>query len=233
MTGPPVATFLRRVALLTSLTDAELAALARLSQNRQYLPGTQILSGSDESTDVLFILSGRVQVQRYSKNGREVIYSIIGAGEVFGEFSAIDGLPRSALVIAIENTLVCRMSSIAFVSLLSSHFDVALRLMRLLTARLRALSDRQLELIASNSRDRVIGEIARLAKSGVEHGDSITICPAPTHYEIAARIGSQRETVTKELNRLEALGYLRIHRRQIVITDANKFREKLLAVRCP
>jgi len=230
MTDSSITALLRQISLLSSLPDAELSALARRWKSRHYSQRCEILSEREESTDVFFILSGRVQVQRYSENGRELIYSIIGAGEIFGEFSAIDGRPRSASVVAIEDTLVCRMTSTEFLSLLSSNFDVALQLMRLLSAKLRVLTNRQLELATSSSRDRLLGELARLAKSGVERGASITIRPAPTHYEIAARVGSQREAVTKELNRLEELGYLRVGRKHIVILDATKFRDDLLAV---
>jgi CRP-like cAMP-binding protein len=116
--------------------------------------------------------------------------------------------------------------------MLSSNFDIALKLMRLLTAKLRALTDRQLELVALDSRQRVICELARLADTGVLCGPSVTIRPAPTHYEIAARVGSQREAVTKELGRLEALGFLRVRRQHIVIVDMARFRRELLASHC-
>jgi len=124
------------------------------------------------------------------------------------------------------------MNSSEFLSVLSSNFDIALKLMRLLTSKLRTLTDRQLELVALTSRDRVLSELARLADTGIKSGASVTIRPAPTHYEIAARVGSHREAVTKELNRLEALGYLRVSRKQIVILDIARFRNDLLTARC-
>ena len=233
MMDSSAATLLRQVALFTSLRDEELFSVARRSRIQRYTERQEILSAGDNGTDVFFILSGRVEVRNYSKNGREFVYSTIGAGESFGEFAAIDGRPRSASIVALEDSLVCRMGSSEFLSVLSSNFDVALRLMRLLTAKLRGLTDRQLELVASNSRDRILSELARLADTGIKRGASITIQPAPTHYEIAARVGSQREAVTKELNRLEALGYVRVSRKHIVILDMARFREDLLTVQYP
>jgi CRP/FNR family transcriptional regulator, cyclic AMP receptor protein len=233
MTASSAATLLRQVALFSSLPDEELSSVARRSTIQRYTERQEILSAGDSGTEVFFILSGRVEVRNYSKSGREFVYSTIGAGESFGEFAAIDGLPRSASIVALEDSLVCRMGSSEFLSVLSSNFDIALKLLRLLTAKLRGLTDRQLELVASNSRDRILSELARLADTGIKRGASITIQPAPTHYEIAARVGSQREAVTKELNRLEALGYVRVSRKHIVILDMARFREDLLTAQYP
>jgi CRP-like cAMP-binding protein len=127
-----VANFLRRVPLLSSLPDEKLSALARRLRTQRYKEQQEILSADDHTTDVFFVFSGRVEVRNYSENGREFVYSVIGKGEVFGEFAAIDGRPRAASVVALEESLVCRMSSAEFLSVLSSNFDTALKLMRLL-----------------------------------------------------------------------------------------------------
>ena len=172
------------------------------SNIRRFVKGNQILSVRDQSNDVFFILDGRLQVKNYSQGGREFIYSEIAGGDLFGEFSALDGLPRSASVVAIEDAMVARMKSADFLALLAANFDLTLRLLRLLTAKARGLSDRLLEMIVMSARDRVRFEISRLAAGGVRDGSSVMIRPAPTHYEIAARVGSHREAVTRELNRL-------------------------------
>jgi len=232
MADPTIDALLRQVGLFSSLPEEALSALSCQPKVQRFKERQEILTADDNSTDVFFVLSGRIEVRNYSENGREFIYSTIGSGEIFGEFAAIDGRPRSASVIALEDSLVCRMNSSEFLSVLSSNFDIALKLMRLLTSKLRTLTDRQLELVALTSRDRVLSELARLADTGIKSGASVTIRPAPTHYEIAARVGSHREAVTKELSRLEALGYLRVSRKHIVILDMAKFRD-LLAVRSP
>ena len=190
---------------------------------------SQILSVRDRSNDVFFILRGRLQIKNYSQRGREFIFSEIGAGQIFGEFAALDGLPRSASVEAMEDSVVARMKAVDFVSLLRSDFDLTMRLLRLLTAKSRGLSDRLFELIALNARDRICFELARLALNGTQDGSSVMIRPAPTHYELAARIGSHREAVTRELNQLVSHGYLRLGRRHIVIVDMTRFSNELLA----
>jgi CRP-like cAMP-binding protein len=219
---------LRRIELFDRLADDKLAFVAAHSVLHSYAGGSQVLSHHDKSNDVFFILGGRLQVKNYSRSGREFIYSEIGAGQLFGEFSAIDGLPRSAAVEAIDDSLVAHMKAADFLALLKSDFDLTLRLLRLLTAKSRGLSDRMFELIALTARDRLCGELARLAAEGTKEGTSILIRPAPTHYEFAARIGSHREAVTRELNQLAARGLLRLGRRHIVILDAARFRREML-----
>lgn len=211
------------------MPDETLRLVASRSIVHGWTAHSQILSVRDQSNDVFFILEGRLQVKNYSQRGREFIFSEIGAGQIFGEFAALDGLPRSASVEAMEDSVVARMKAADFLSLLRSDFDLTLRLLRLLTAKSRGLSDRLFELIALNARDRICFELARLAVTGVRDGSSVMIRPAPTHYELAARIGSHREAVTRELNLLVSHGYLRLGRRHIVIVDMTRFTTELLS----
>jgi CRP-like cAMP-binding protein len=227
-----IADLLQHVALFSSLPSDKLSALARRLRPHRYAKRQEILRADDTSTDVFFVLSGRIEVRNYSDNGREFIYATSGAGETFGEFAAIDGRPRAASVVALEDCLVCRMGSAEFILLLRENFDITLKLLKLLTARLRVTSDRQLELVALSCRDRLLGELARLAVTGTKRGQEVAIEPAPTHHELGARIGSHREVITKELNRLEALGYLRVKQKQIVILDMARFRDDLLSKHC-
>ena len=219
----------RRIDLFDKLPDETLRLIASRAIVHSWAAHSQILSVRDQSNDVFFILRGRLQIKNYSQRGREFIFSEIGAGQIFGEFAALDGLPRSASVEAMEDSVVARMKAVDFVSLLRSDFELTMRLLRLLTAKSRGLSDRLFELIALNARDRICFELARLAQNGTEDGSSIMIRPAPTHYELAARIGSHREAVTRELNQLVSLGHLRLGRRHIVIVDMTRFTKELLA----
>jgi len=218
----------RQIELFGDLDDEALARVVARCVVTGRSRNSQILSSRDESNDVFFILEGRIQVKDYSENGREFIFSEIGAGQIFGEFSALDGLPRSASVVAIEESVVARMKAADFTTLLRSDFGLTLRLLRILTGKARGLSERVFELIALNARDRICFELARLAATGVRDGVRVMIRPAPTHYELAARIGSHREAVTRELNHLEARGYVELGRRHLVILDMTRFASDLL-----
>lgn len=228
MATPALLAQFRRIGLFVDLDDEALQRVVARCSVSNRARNTEILSFRDESNDVFFILEGRIQVKNYSEHGREFIFSDFGEGQIFGEFSAIDGLPRSASVVAMEDSVVARMKAADFVALLRSDFDLTLRLLRILTGKARGLSDRIFDLIALNARDRICFELVRLAAAGVREGARVMIRPAPTHYEIAARIGSHREAVTRELNHLVTRGYVELGRRHVVIIDLDRFTNDLL-----
>jgi CRP/FNR family transcriptional regulator, cyclic AMP receptor protein len=220
----------RAISLFAHVGDELIAAAITRSTLRHVEKGKEFLSFRDRTNDVFFVFEGRIQIKNFSSGGREFIYSEVGKGDLFGEFSALDNLPRSASVVAIEQSTVARMKAADFLDLLRSDFDLTLQLFRLLTVKARELSDRVLELIASSARQRLRFEISRLAAKGIREGGQIVIRPAPTHYELAARVGSQREVVTRELKRLVSLGHLHVNRQQIVVLDIERFSDELIAL---
>jgi CRP-like cAMP-binding protein len=216
---------LRVISLFEDLPDAELARIAEFCVIRNYEKTAQIVGQQDRTTDVFFVLSGTVRFSSYSPTGREVIYNEISTGGIFGEFSAIDGLPRSATNIAVTDCVLARMTAAKFHELLVGNGAIATRLVELLVAKIRQMSERVFEVSALAVRERVRRELLRLAESGTTLRDGIIIQPAPTHYEIAARIGSHREAVTREFNRLEAEHIVEIRRREIRIVDIGQLRD--------
>jgi len=215
---------LRVISLFEELTEPDLARVALHCLTRRYLRQVQIAGEQDAGSDVFFILDGSVRVSSTTAEGREVIYSELGKGDIFGEFAAIDGLPRCASVVATSDCLVARMTSDRFNAVVQQNGIVASQLIRLLVAKIRLMSERVLEISALAARERVRRELLRLANQGLRSGQSVLISPAPTHYELAARIGAHRETVTRELNRLEAEHIVRIARREIQILDLARLR---------
>ena len=221
----PQASRLRIIALFEELSDAELAAIARSCTTRIYKRHAQISEVNDKAGDVFFILEGSVRANTVSADGREVIYTDLGVGDIVGEFSAIDHQPRSSGMVATSDCLLARMTADKFDALLRGNSTVALHLIRLLVAKIRRMSERVFEVSALAVRERVRRELLRLAKDGEAFRNGIVIRPAPTHYEIAARIGSHREAVTREFNRLEADGIVEVRRRQLRIIDIKRLQE--------
>ncbi len=215
---------LRAISLFRDLSDDALARVAAACSIRTYDKNAHILGEQEPTTDVFFVLSGTVRFSSHAPTGREVIYSEISGGNLFGEFAAIDGLPRSSDVVAVTECRVARMHSAAFADLLKREGMVAFHLIELLVSKVRQASERVYETSALAVRDRLRREILRLAGSGA--GDGIVISPAPTHYEIAARIGSHREAITRELDRLAAAGVLEVSRRQLRILDFKRLKEE-------
>ena len=210
---------LRIISLFEDLPDSELARIAELCTIRSYEKHAQIVGEQEQTTDIFFILSGTVRFTSYAPTGREVIFNEISSGGIFGEFSAIDGLPRSATCIAMSDCLLARMSGKRFYEVLVSNGAIAARLVELLVVKMRKMSERVFEVSALAVRERVRREQLRLAEGGTAFRKGVVIQHAPTHYEIAARIGSHREAVTREFNRLEAEHVVEVRRRQIRIID--------------
>lgn len=215
---------LRIISLFEDLPDSDLLRIAELCTIRSYEKHAQIVGEQEQTTDVFFVLSGTVRFNSYAATGREVIFGEISSGGIFGEFSAIDGLPRSSTVVALSDCQVARMSAAKFFEVLTHDGAIATRLVVLLVAKIRKMSERVFEVSALAVRERVRRELLRLAESGTVFRKGVVIQPAPTHYEIAARIGSHREAVTREFNRLESERIVEVRRRQIRIVDIDQLK---------
>jgi CRP-like cAMP-binding protein len=205
--------------LFADLPAAVLASIASRCSIRSYQAEQQILSEDEVTSDVFFVLSGSVRINAYVSSGREVIFHDIAAGGIFGEFSAIDGKPRSAAASALSECRLARMTSQAFQEVLRTNSTVSMRMMEMLVEKVRQRSERIVEASALTVRDRLRRELLRLAQHGKFVANGILIQPAPTHYEMAARIGSHREAVTREFKRLETEKLIEARRGLIKIID--------------
>lgn len=185
-----------------------------------------VVEQSDDTTDLFLIAEGRVRAKKFSLAGKEVSFIDLSAGDVFGEFSAIDGQPRSATVVTLTDCVVGRLSADAFRRLLSEHPEVSLKVIEMLVAKVRELSERVFEFSALAVRNRIHAELLRLAHTAQPgpNDNTAVIDEVPTHYEIATRISTHREAVTRELNTLEANGVIRAERGRIVVRDMKALR---------
>ncbi|HLZ84183.1 MAG TPA: Crp/Fnr family transcriptional regulator [Caulobacteraceae bacterium] len=178
--------------------------------------GASILSKGDTSSDVFFVLEGRLQVLIYSANGREVSLRDLSEGDMFGEMAAIDGEGRSASIIAIDDSRLLAMSRPDFRAVIDSSPDASMWLLGQLTARIRAMTERVFELSALNVQSRLHCELLRMA---ARSSTGLEVRPAPTHAELANRIGTHREAVTREMRALSAQNIIKTGRRRIQFVD--------------
>jgi len=194
---------------------------------RWYDPDERILSQEDQTTDVFFIVEGRVRITNYSPDGREVSFRDMGTGEIFGELAAIDGLPRSASALALARTLLGAMSAQAYGRLLEGH-PLLMRACLVRLARLvRALSDRVIEFSTLSVKDRICAELLRLAAQPSGRKGPWGIEQMPTHAELANRIATHREAVTRTLQKLEQEGIIRREGRKLILPDPARLRRIL------
>ena len=208
------------------LNAVERQALAARCTCFHYQPGQQIVSYHDGGRDVFFMVSGQAQATIFSLSGKQVTLQDLGPGAMFGELSAIDGRPRSAHIVALTDALICSMSPDDFMDAVHRYPAVADITLRRLTGMVRLLSERVFEISALPVKNRIHAELLRLAvQNPAGCGDAgAVIAPAPTHSDIASHIGTHREGVTRELNRLKQQGLLARQGNSLVIHDVSRLR---------
>ena len=215
---------LRRNVLFDRLDERQVEAIDQRCLWIRCEEGHQIIGQSDPTTDVFFVIEGVVRAKSYSGTGREVSFVDITAGKLFGEFSAIDGRPRASSVVAMTPCLLARMSAEDFQRTLSENPEAALKLISLLVGKTRSLSDRVFEFSTLPVQSRVHVELLRLAEQVGGDGSRAVIQPAPTHQELATRISTHREAVTRELNHLASDNLISLRRRRVEILDLPRLR---------
>ena len=210
--------FLRNVSLFEGLNDVELEAIFELSFTRNFAKDGVIIL-AEEVGDTLFIIEeGQVKVSIVSEGGREVILSLLGPGAVFGELALLDGKPRSANVVATDDTSLVMLRRSDFQQLIYKTPQIAMALLAELARRLRR-TDRQIEGLALlDVASRISETLLQLATDqGKETAEGIAIESRPTHQELANMSGTTRETVSRVLKRLENQGYIACKGRTIIV----------------
>ena len=210
------------VAIFKGLSADRLARVARRCDWRRYEPGEQIVHYQDNSNDVFFLVLGDARVTIYSLEGRIVSFRELIAGDTFGEYPAFDGGPRSASVEARSACQVASMPAAAFLEVLESEPQVAQRLIRTLVKTIRGLTNRVYEFSTLAVSNRIQAELLRLAKAVAVSNDGACISPAPTHAEIASRVSTHREAVTRELNHLSKTGIVERRANSLLIKDIDR-----------
>lgn len=225
--APPPEGDYRANRLFRHMKPDEIEALAPRIEHLHHGKGELIIQRLDENGGIYLLLKGALLANQYARSGREVGYRRISAGSYFGEISAIDGLPRSVNVVALEDVRVARLPQ----PLIQSLFEQSPRFMRAILEDLagltRSLTDRLFELNAVSVACRVDIELLRMATLAGGEGPQATIHPCPTHAELAVLVGSQREAVTRELNRLAGLKIVSQTGRTLRILDLSALADEI------
>jgi CRP/FNR family transcriptional regulator, cyclic AMP receptor protein len=210
---------LSRVRLLAALARGDLEQVVKACKWQDHEAGAEILSYRDASTDVFFLAAGKVRVIIYSPEGKAVLFADLKAGATFGEIAAIDRAPRSASAEAIEPCTVAFLTARQFEGLLLKHPAMAYATLRHLGAEVRRLTERVLEFSTLMVQNRIQAELLRLAADAGQGDGQALLSPAPSLSDIADRVSTHREAVSRELSRLGAVGLLRRERGDLRITD--------------
>jgi CRP/FNR family transcriptional regulator, cyclic AMP receptor protein len=199
---------LRRIDLLQGLSAARLDAVSQQCRWRHCEAGQRLVAREDADRDLHFVVAGTMRVTTYSPGGRETSFRDLPEGTSFGELAAIDGRPRSADVVALAPGLIASMGPAAFRELLREEWVVNERVLLRLADLARGLVDRVVELSTLNVHQRVCMELLRIARSTGAGDKDVRIEPAPKHTDLANRVSTYREQVTRELSALARAGVL-------------------------
>ena len=206
---------LRKVPLFSQLAPSDLERVSEISRERAY-PRNSVILFEDDPGDALYVVAqGQVKVVLIGEDGREVILSVMGEGEFFGEMALVDDEPRSAHVIAMEDSTLLVLRREDFQGILKQTPGIALALLRELSRRLRRVDEKVGSLVLLD----VNGRVAQLLLDLADEAGSERITRRLTHHTIAQMIGSSRETVSRTMRDLVEKGYIDVSRREIVIRD--------------
>lgn len=211
----PVATTLQAIPLFEHLTDEELARMGELTRQRKHPKGSVILFEDDPGDALYVVIEGQVKVVLIGEDGREVILATLADGDFFGEMSLIDDEPRSAHVIAMENSNLLVLRRDDFQRCLEDNPRMALGLLRALTKRLRLADSKIGGLVLLD----VTGRVARLLLEMADENDGVVISRKVTHHQIAQMIGSSRETVSRTMRTLAEENLIEVAGKTITVRD--------------
>ncbi len=220
---------LKRFEVLKELSAGAVGDLAAACSWASVPSGKQIVLANEPSADVYFILTGKVRVLLYSAvEGKPVLFAALGAFEMFGEMAAIDGGPRSATVEADEDCTFAILPRDQFLRLIGAHPPFALAVMKQLAAQVRRLSDRVYEFSTLGVQARVYAELLRIAALAGEENGQALLSPAPLLVDLAARVSTHREAVSRVISRLQDKAILRREGPNIRILEIDRLRKLLL-----
>jgi CRP/FNR family transcriptional regulator, cyclic AMP receptor protein len=210
---------LRQVPILAGVSDASLERVARVCKWQEFEAGEQLVQYQDPSTDVFFLTAGKLRVVVYSLEGKAVQFTDLKPGAMFGEIAAIDRAARSASVEALEASTLALLTADQFEDLLLREPRVALATLKHVAVEVRRLSERVVEFSTLVVQNRIQAELLRLAADAGKDGPGALLSPAPSLADIAERISTHREAVSRELSRLVSMGLVRREGANLRIVD--------------
>ncbi len=217
-----------QVPVFSQLPAEDVEALALQARERRYRRGEVIFRKDDPGTTFHIITEGKVRIVLPSPEGEEVTVAILGSGEFFGEFSLLDGEPRSATAIAGEDTRTVVVNREGFLSWLSDRPAVAIALLAVLSRRLRRSDELLGDVAFLNVPGRLakkLVQLSQLYRRETPQGQPVQV--RLTQEELASTIGVTRESVNKYLRYFSSKGWVTLGKGRISILDPDALQEQI------
>lgn len=220
---------LRSISLFSGLSDSELELLAdRLGKHT--FGRSVIIFHKDSPGETTYIIeSGKVRIFVLSESGQEISVRVYGTGEVFGELSMLDGLPRSAGAAAMEETHVFALHREDFLELLKAYPHMASGIVATLSSRVRYTTEYAESLAFLDVDGRVAKRLLELTEQhGVQTPDGMEIALQLTQSDLASLVGATRERVNKVLGAFRAQGLIELDGHRIIVRDRRGLKRRIV-----
>jgi len=219
--------FLSQVPLFHSLSEEAMKGLLANIRKIRFKKGEALFKKGMEGDSLFIIKRGKVKIVIGSEDGEEIILAIFSVGDFFGEMSLLDGMPRSADAVAIEDTEVMMLNRREFINFLIGNEQAIRSILQSLSMRLRKTDDMLEDTCFLNISDRVRKKLLELAESyGIEEKKSILIDLDITQRELAGMVGATRESVNKSLRILREKGIISTEGGRIRIHNLSLLRKR-------
>lgn len=216
---------LRNVPIFGELSDQELERIASLGVRKKYKKGGIILLEEETGAALFVIMTGKVKIVRMDDDGREVILSILGESDFFGEMAILDGSTRSASVVATSKAELFMIHRGDFLKALNDYPSVAIALLRELTNRLRKADAQIKSLSLKDASGRVATVILQLADDvGVFRKGKVEIDELPLQQDIANMAGTSRETISRMIHKFIKKGHIQLQGNKLILNDYEAFK---------
>jgi CRP/FNR family cyclic AMP-dependent transcriptional regulator len=221
--------FLRNVPIFADLEEKDLLRVVKLGTSQKYKKGNIVVLEQESGAALFVIITGKVKVVRMDEDGREVILSMFGPGEFFGEMSLLDVLARSASVVATVKSELFMIHRRDFLELLNEFPSVTISLLAELAMRLRKADMQIKSLSLKDAEGRVANVMLILADDvGIFRKGKVEIDELPLQQDIANMAGTSRETVSRMIHLFIEGGEVQMKGNKLIINDYEAFRKKYL-----
>lgn len=216
--------YLENFKILSVLSPPEKERLSEMVMMKQPDKREIIRFSNDSTNKIYFVKAGKVKISKYSENGQEIILSILGPGEIFGELAIAGQSDSDEVAEIVENAIICELKLDDMAKMLDMNPQFNLQITKLIGFKFKKIQGRLESLFFKNAPDRIKEIIKELAS---EHGEKllnseISVKLNLTHEDIAKLTATTRQTVTSVFNELEKQGIIKYNRKQILIKDHSK-----------
>lgn len=207
--------------LLGRLGGKEIDTLLTYARVEHYPARRVIFSKGSPGDSMMAILSGRVKITSSSPDGKEIVFSILNAGDIFGEIALLDGRERTADAVAMTSCELLVLSRRDILPFLERRPDICIALLGILCERFRRTNEQVEDLLFRHVESRIAKTLLRLARrSGQSQSGQLRVEPKLSQSELGNIVGVTRESINKHLQALQRSGAIDFDKGTIVITDA-------------